>query len=202
LEEHLQSQNLEMVEFKKQFIPQAENAARAELILDKISEIENVKVTEEEIDREIEKFARRMQQDFDVIKKAMKQEKYIANIEYDLRNRKIFDLIIDSAIITEKTREQVEREKEEEKKLKMEERLKKLKEIDEKTRQRSREIEEKRKRIQEEKTSQALKSESKPEETGSIEKTDDKQSSEEPGETSGEQQMLKQLENEKETPEK
>ncbi|MFP4498479.1 MAG: trigger factor [Vulcanimicrobiota bacterium] len=110
IESHLASLNTNLDEFKERFAPQAENAAKAELILDKLAELENVEVQEEELDKEIEKVAGQLKQDVKMIRRAMMRDGYINALKFDIRNRKIFDMIIDNAEITEKTQDEILKE--------------------------------------------------------------------------------------------
>jgi trigger factor len=107
LEEWLKEAGSNIDDFRKSFYPQARNAAKAELIIDKIAEKENVEATDEDVDKEIEKFAGRMNQSPEMIKQIMTRNNYLPVMRYELRNRKVFDLVLENANISEQTPEQV-----------------------------------------------------------------------------------------------
>jgi trigger factor len=107
LEEWVVESGSDMDQFRKSFYPQARNAAKAELIIDRIAEQEKVEATDEDLDKEIEKFASRLNQGADVVRQIMTRNNYLPVMRYELRNRKVFDMIIDNARISEKSPEQV-----------------------------------------------------------------------------------------------
>ena len=113
LQEHLNSLKVDIHTFLKQIEPQSEAAAKGELILDKIAQQENVEVSDEEINEQVQKVADNLGQSLDMVRKAMERDKYLSVISYEVRNRKIFDLIIENANLTEKSWEQVQKEMEE-----------------------------------------------------------------------------------------
>lgn len=116
LEDHIKGLNMTPQQFLSQIEPQALEAAKGELILDKISSMEDVKVADEEIDAEVAKVAQNLNQSVEMIKRAMERDNYLPVISYEIRNRKIFDIIIENAKITEKKFEDFEQEVGEEKK--------------------------------------------------------------------------------------
>jgi trigger factor len=111
LEQHLQEIKSTAEELMEQMIPQADNAARAELIIDKISQVEEIKVTDEDVNEDVAKVAKRLNQDPDVVRKAMERDRYIGMLRYEVMNRKVFDVIINSANVTEKTFKELEEER-------------------------------------------------------------------------------------------
>lgn len=84
-------------EKQKDIENQAEKNAKKYLILDSISKKENISVTEEEVQEEIEKIARHMNVDVQKVKKYFEEQGKISSIEENIRHEKVFDLIIDSA---------------------------------------------------------------------------------------------------------
>ena len=57
LEQYLQITNSTEESLKEQLIPMAEKRVRGDLVLEAISKAENIEVTEEDIDKELEKMA-------------------------------------------------------------------------------------------------------------------------------------------------
>lgn len=110
LSDHLTEIEKSMPEFLQMMEPQATEAARGELILDKIGDMEKVEVSPEEVDAEIRKVAENLSQEFEMVKKAMERDKYISVLKYEVLNRKIFDVLINNANITEKTAAEMQAE--------------------------------------------------------------------------------------------
>ncbi len=115
IQEHLDNLKVDIHTFIHQIEPQAREAARGELILDKIAQLENIKVSDEEIDVQVQKVADNLGQSLDMVKKAMERDNYLSVISYEVRNRKLFDIIIENAAITEKSWEEVQKEMEDSK---------------------------------------------------------------------------------------
>lgn len=87
-------------DFMKLFVEQAEHDVKQELVLAKLMEIENFDVTDEEKDKEIENFAKAYNQKAEDFKKSMDEttEEYITNF---IKQRKLFDFLIDNAKVKE-----------------------------------------------------------------------------------------------------
>ena len=77
----------------------AEREARAFFILDRIAAQENIEVTEEELDREIERRAEGTRESAAVLKARLTKEESLDSIKEQVRNRKALDLVISSADI-------------------------------------------------------------------------------------------------------
>ena len=80
---------------------QAVNDVRATMLLDQIAETENITVSDEEIEAEIEAYATASRQPIEQIRAALTKEGGERSIAHRLRNRKALDLLIDNAKITE-----------------------------------------------------------------------------------------------------
>lgn len=68
---------------------------KAALILNKIGEMEEIKVTEEEIDEKIKEYAEKLNKDFDEYKKELISNKQIKNLEDNILTEKIFSRLIE-----------------------------------------------------------------------------------------------------------
>ncbi|MCD4782548.1 MAG: trigger factor [Candidatus Eremiobacteraeota bacterium] len=110
LKDYFEGQGTTEKEVKRQFYPKGVEMAKAELILDKVAMLEDIKATDEEIDKEIEEMAKRLNQDVQVIRKALEKENQISGFEYSIRNRKVYDFLLEHANITEETIELVNEE--------------------------------------------------------------------------------------------
>lgn len=110
LDDYFNEQGINEDEMKRQFYPRGVEMAKAELVLDKVAILEDIKATEEEVDKEIEDMAKRLKQDAKNIREAMEKEHQIVGLEYSIRNRKVYDFLIEHANIIEKTEEEKEEE--------------------------------------------------------------------------------------------
>ena len=89
-------QNLDML--REQMRPQAERQVKARLALEKIAALENVEVTEEDINGEFEKIAAAYSIDVAEVKASIAAEA----IAEDMKVKKAMDLVKEKAVITEK----------------------------------------------------------------------------------------------------
>lgn len=105
IENYFEEQNLTPDKVWEKFHPMALEMAQGELILDKLAEKENIVVSDEEVDAELDKIAKRLNQSLEFIRNAMEKSNGIGKIKYSLRNKKVYDLIIENATIVEKSEE-------------------------------------------------------------------------------------------------
>jgi trigger factor len=80
---------------------QAVNDVRATMLLDHIAETENITVSDEEIETEIDAYAAASQQPKEQVRAALTKEGGERSIAHRLRNRKALDFLIENAKITE-----------------------------------------------------------------------------------------------------
>lgn len=80
---------------------QAANDVRATMLLDRIAETENIAVSDEEIEAEIDAYAAASRQPKEQVRAALTKEGGERSIAHRLRNRKALDLLIENANITE-----------------------------------------------------------------------------------------------------
>jgi trigger factor len=80
---------------------QAEEDVRATMLLEKIATTENITVTEEEIDAEIEEIANASRQSKEQVRAALTKNGGERSIAQRLRNRKALDLLIENASVTD-----------------------------------------------------------------------------------------------------
>ena len=81
---------------------------RVMFVLNKIAGKEGIEVTEEEIDKEIEKIAESYNAPFTQVKSYLEENGQIANIRYEVLKKKVLDLIKEKANIVEMTKEEYE----------------------------------------------------------------------------------------------
>jgi trigger factor len=82
---------------------QAEQDVRGSLLLDQIALREQIEVSKEEIDAEIEVIARSSQQPIEQVRSVLTKDGGESSIANRLRNRKALDLLVENARITEET---------------------------------------------------------------------------------------------------
>lgn len=90
--------------------PQAETDARMAFILDKISEVEQIEVTDEEVDHEVEHLAEANGQSPAATKARLTKEGILDTIKDQIKTRKALDLVIASAQIETEEVESVNQE--------------------------------------------------------------------------------------------
>lgn len=74
------------------------NIVKSTLVVEEIAELENVEVSQEDLDKDLEKFAAMYQIDIEKVKKSLQPED-IENISNRIRSEKTVDLILDVAVV-------------------------------------------------------------------------------------------------------
>lgn len=97
-------------DLKESMREDAEKRVRANLTIEAIAEAENIEVTDEEVNEELEKMADMYNLSVDKIKEMLGSTDPVKN---DLRMRKAVDLLVDTAVQVEKVEEPKEQPKEE-----------------------------------------------------------------------------------------
>src|ERR1043165_1608212 len=95
------SQDLNWENAREELKGQAEEDVRSSMLLDKIAETENIDVTDEEIDAEIESIASGSRQTKEQVRAALTKNGGERSIAHRLRNRKALDLLVENANITD-----------------------------------------------------------------------------------------------------
>lgn len=98
-------------DLKESMREDAEKRVRANLTIEAIAEAENVEVTEEEVNEELEKMSELYNLSVEQIKEMIGSTDFVKN---DLRMKKAIDLLVDSAVQVERTEEAEDEEKVEE----------------------------------------------------------------------------------------
>ncbi|MEG1834874.1 MAG: trigger factor [Oscillospiraceae bacterium] len=94
---YLQYTGMDMNAFREGFKEKAEMQVKLNLALEKIAEVENIEVSDEDIDAEYDKYAKAYNMEIDAIKKAIPAD----SMKPELASKKAVDLITSSAVITE-----------------------------------------------------------------------------------------------------
>ena len=95
------SENLNWEGAREEMRGQAEADVRASMLLDQIAEAENITVSDEEVEAEIDAIATASQQPKEQVLAALTKSGGERSIAHRLRNRKALDLLIENANITE-----------------------------------------------------------------------------------------------------
>lgn len=101
LEHYIQFTGQDMAAFRESIRDDAEKQIASRLVLDKIALEENVQISEEELDSELKEIAKYYNMEFEELKKVFPAYEKEA-LESDLKVKKVIQLIVDSAKVTEK----------------------------------------------------------------------------------------------------
>jgi len=94
---------------REQLRPEATKRANAELVIDTFAKLENIEVSEEEIDKEIDEFGKNMKvKDFEGFKKELKSGEGLEGITASLIRRKAVDHLVSLVKFQEPKKETVE----------------------------------------------------------------------------------------------
>ena len=94
---------------REQLKPEATKRANAELVIDGFAKLENIEVSEEEIDKEIDEFGKNMKvKDFEEFKKELKSGEGLEGITASLIRRKAVDHLVSLVKFQEPKKETVE----------------------------------------------------------------------------------------------
>jgi trigger factor len=95
------TQELNWESAREELKGQAEEDVRSSMLLDKIADTENIDVTDEEIDAEIESIASASRQTKEQVRAALTKNGGERSIAHRLRSRKALDLLLENANITD-----------------------------------------------------------------------------------------------------
>ncbi len=110
-EQYLQYSGETYEDMKEQIRPDAEKQIRQELVLDEIAKTENIEITDEDLDEELERMAAMYQMDKEQLRSYMDEETE-ENMKLDLADRKAMELIGDTMVPVPKAEEPEEAEEE------------------------------------------------------------------------------------------
>ncbi|MGB7606139.1 MAG: trigger factor [Lutisporaceae bacterium] len=97
LASYMKYMNLDVEKLKESYKTSAYNRVKTQLVLEKIAKVENITITEEELNTEIEKTAKLYNQDIESFKKALKTED-IGYIKDGVEVQKTIDFLVSSSI--------------------------------------------------------------------------------------------------------
>lgn len=96
LQKYLEIMGMDFEGFRGQFAQRAENEVKVQLVVEKIAEVENTEVSDEEADEEIKKMAEAYKQSAEDLKKSLRPED-MEYVKKDIAFRKTIKLLVDSA---------------------------------------------------------------------------------------------------------
>ena len=88
---------MEMDAFRKTFAEQAEKQVKIRLALEKIAELENIEVTDEDLEKQYEEMAKAYGMEAEQVKKFIPAE----GLKKDVASQKAIDLVRDTAVVAE-----------------------------------------------------------------------------------------------------
>jgi len=100
LDTYMQMMGMDMATLRDQFKAAAEERVRVQLTLEKIAEVENIKVEQADIDAKIEELANNYGEKADMFRNSLKEED-IKYFEDEIRVHKIAEFLVSNAKVTE-----------------------------------------------------------------------------------------------------
>ena len=97
---NIDKQFIQMI-LQQQMMPQAEQDVMGSLLLEKIGEVENIDITEEELNEEILRIANYYRIPTEDVRNSLAADGGIDNVKRQLKTRKTIEVIVDHAVITD-----------------------------------------------------------------------------------------------------
>lgn len=103
LENYLKYTNSNMDEMKERIRPDAEEGLKQTLVIEAVAKAENIEVSEEDLNREIDRMSQEMTQDPDIIRKILEGQDQLDLIKKGIMRDKAVELMADKAVLVEGT---------------------------------------------------------------------------------------------------
>ena len=97
LDSYLKYMNISYEEMKESYKETAEDRVKTQLVMEAITKAENIEVTDEELESEIEKTAKQYNQEIEKFKKTLR-ERDIEYIKEGLQLQKTIDFLVDNSV--------------------------------------------------------------------------------------------------------
>ncbi len=111
LERYVEIIGTSMDEFRAQYRDEAYNRVKNQLVIEKIIQVENIEVTDEDLEKEYEKLAEQYKQEVEQVKKNYKgREEQLKN---SIVVQKAIDFLMDNAVLVEKSNDEAPEQSEE-----------------------------------------------------------------------------------------
>ncbi len=101
LEKSLTAQGKNEEEIYQDFFPEIEKNLKRQLIIEKISELEKIEVSDKDIENEIKVITEQSGQNFEEMKKFYENPQYRPHIEAEVKNSKSIDFLVNNAKVKE-----------------------------------------------------------------------------------------------------
>ncbi|WP_366924070.1 trigger factor [Metallumcola ferriviriculae] len=98
MEQYMEYTQSSMEDFKQQYRLEAEKSVKSDLVLEAIANAEDIKVTEEDMDAEIEKMAKMYNQDVKSLKAIMAAQDSLDSLKYGIMLDKAAEFLVDNAV--------------------------------------------------------------------------------------------------------
>ena len=108
LEQYVAMMGMDMGTFRMNTRPSALQQVKINLLLDAVAKAENIEVTDEEVEEELQKLADAYKMELDAVRKAVPAD----SLKKDITERKAADLVCGSAVPTEPAKEEEKKEAE------------------------------------------------------------------------------------------
>lgn len=99
IENYIKATNKTIDDIKAELKPQAERLAKVELAIDCIAEKEKIEITDEDLEKELERTAEVLKQDKEQIRKNLENQKTMNNFKYNLLREKVINYLIEKSNI-------------------------------------------------------------------------------------------------------
>ncbi len=103
LENYLKYTNSNIDDMKENLRPDAERNLKQTLVIDAVAKAENIQITDEDIDREINRMSEEMKQEAEVIKKIIEGQGQMDYIKKSIIRDKTVQFMLDKAVLSEGT---------------------------------------------------------------------------------------------------
>ncbi|MEW6274932.1 MAG: trigger factor [Bacillota bacterium] len=111
LDTYLQYLGITLAQMKEQFRPEAQRNLKTTLVLEAVARQENLEPTEEEIQAEIEAIGKQVNQDGDVVRKALEAQGQLSGLKKRLQMNKAVQFLVEKAKMIEDNRSEESEEK-------------------------------------------------------------------------------------------
>ncbi|MEW6622582.1 MAG: trigger factor [Bacillota bacterium] len=115
MEKYLKITNTTMEQIREQYEESAQKSVKIDLVLEAIAKSENIQVSEEELNEEIEQIAKQYKQTLEQLKELLIKQQRLDSLKEGIRIDKTIKFLVDNAVILEPKEEKEDQENKEEK---------------------------------------------------------------------------------------
>ncbi len=96
VEQYLEASGMSEADLKENYREQAEDSVKASLALEAIAELEDIEVSEEEIDEQVEEIAEQQDQDKEMIKSFLQMQGQLDQLKTSLQSQKVIEFLAEN----------------------------------------------------------------------------------------------------------